>query len=46
MVHSTYLIDLRNNKTNDLQLYPIVPSYTGDIDDILVFAHTARVLGL
>eukprot|EP00111_Clytia_hemisphaerica_P009761 TCONS_00028618-protein len=46
MVHSTYLIELRNNKTDNLQFFPVVSSYENEVDDILVFAHTARNLGL
>ena len=45
MVHSTYLIELRDNKTNNFNLFPVPSTYAGEIDDILVFAHTARSLG-
>ena len=45
MVHSTMLIDLRSNLTDTLMFYPIPLTYSGDIDDILVFAHSAKQSG-
>ncbi|XP_077986658.1 procollagen galactosyltransferase 2-like [Glandiceps talaboti] len=41
MVHSTYLIDLKRSASTKLQFTPL-PSYKGDFDDILLFAHSAR----
>lgn len=45
MVHSTYLIHLRNNATDKLQFYPIEEAYTGALDDILIFADSAKRAG-
>ncbi|XP_020906140.1 procollagen galactosyltransferase 1-A-like, partial [Exaiptasia diaphana] len=42
MIHSTYLIDLRRNITNKLVYYPPPDSYRGEIDDVLIFAYSAR----
>ncbi|XP_057289831.1 procollagen galactosyltransferase 1-A-like [Hydractinia symbiolongicarpus] len=46
MVHSTYLIHLRNNATDKLQFYPIEEAYTGALDDILIFADSAKRAGI
>lgn len=44
MVHSTYLIDLRQKITDNLYYLPD-KEYTGELDDILVFAYSARMAG-
>ncbi|XP_047134313.1 procollagen galactosyltransferase 2 isoform X1 [Hydra vulgaris] len=46
MVHSTMLIDMRSNLTDTLMFYPIPLSYSGVIDDILVFAQSAKHSGI
>ena len=45
MIHSTYLVDLRRNITSELAYDPPHPEYEGENDDILVFAHSARMAG-
>jgi len=45
MIHSTYLVDLRRNCTSGLMYNPPHPDYEGEPDDILVFAHSARMAG-
>jgi len=42
MIHSTYLIDLQYYSTDNLQYYPPPQDYFGEVDDILIFAFTAR----
>ncbi|KAK3739374.1 hypothetical protein QZH41_015762, partial [Actinostola sp. cb2023] len=46
MIHSTYLVDLRRNITNHLVFYPPPTGYMGEIDDILIFAYSARSSGI
>ncbi|EDO43389.1 predicted protein [Nematostella vectensis] len=46
MVHSTYLVDLRRRASSELRYYPPHPDYRGHHDDILVFAHSARMAGV
>ena len=45
MIHSTLLIDLRKAISDQLTYNPPLESYTGEEDDILVFAHSARMAG-
>jgi collagen beta-1,O-galactosyltransferase len=45
MIHSTYLIDIRQKITSNLTYYPSPTDYTGEIDDILIFAYSARTSG-
>ena len=45
MIHSTLLIDLRKAVSDQLTYNPPLESYTGEEDDILVFAHSARMAG-
>ena len=45
MIHSTMLIDLRKTISDQLRYNPPLPSYHGEEDDILVFAHSAREAG-
>lgn len=46
MVHSVYLIDLQYYSTDNLQYYPAPEDYHGEVDDILIFAFSARKSGL
>lgn len=46
MIHSTYLVDLRRKLTSELTYSPPHLDYDGEDDDILVFAHSARMAGL
>ena len=46
MIHSTYLIDLRRNISSELCYNPPHPDYIGEYDDILVYAHSAKMAGL
>ncbi|XP_071948001.1 procollagen galactosyltransferase 2-like isoform X2 [Antedon mediterranea] len=41
MIHSTYMIDLQLQVSLQLQYSP-PPEYEGDIDDMLIFAYSAR----
>ena len=45
MIHSTLLIDLQKTISDQLRYNPPLDSYTGEEDDILVFAHSARMAG-
>ncbi|XP_033643048.1 procollagen galactosyltransferase 1-like [Asterias rubens] len=45
MVHSTYLINLRDKKSTQL-MYSAPPEYSGDVDDMLTFAFSARKAGI
>ncbi|XP_043940389.1 procollagen galactosyltransferase 1 isoform X2 [Protopterus annectens] len=42
MVHSTFLIDLRKEASQDLAFYPPHADYTWAFDDIIVFASSCR----
>ncbi|KAJ7317595.1 hypothetical protein JRQ81_003757 [Phrynocephalus forsythii] len=42
MVHSTFLIDLRKEASQNLVFYPPHPDYTWAFDDIIVFAFACR----
>ncbi|XP_041091756.1 LOW QUALITY PROTEIN: procollagen galactosyltransferase 1 [Polyodon spathula] len=43
MVHSTFLIDLRKEASQELAFHPPHPDYTWAFDDIIVFAFSARM---
>lgn len=45
MVHSTYLVDLRKEASRQLAFYPPHPEYSWAIDDVIVFAYSARMAG-
>lgn len=46
MIHSTILIDLQKAISDKLRYNPPLASYAGEEDDILVFAHSARIAGI
>ncbi|EGW08696.1 Glycosyltransferase 25 family member 2 [Cricetulus griseus] len=46
MVHSTFLIDLRKEASNNLAFYPPHQDYTWTFDDIIVFAFSSRQAGI
>ncbi|XP_031561834.1 procollagen galactosyltransferase 2-like isoform X2 [Actinia tenebrosa] len=46
MIHSTYLVDLRQRVSSNLTYYPPPPKYKGEVDDILIFAYSARTAGI
>uniref|UniRef100_A0A8C5DTD2 Procollagen galactosyltransferase 2-like n=1 Tax=Gouania willdenowi TaxID=441366 RepID=A0A8C5DTD2_GOUWI len=46
MVHSTFLLDLRRESTQDLAFYPPHSDYSWAFDDIMVFAFSARQSGV
>uniref|UniRef100_A0A3P8S2I3 Si:ch211-13f8.2 n=1 Tax=Amphiprion percula TaxID=161767 RepID=A0A3P8S2I3_AMPPE len=46
MVYSTYLLDLRRRASQDLAFYPPHPQYPHHLDDIMVFAFSARQAGI
>lgn len=45
MVHSTYLVDLRKEASRQLAFYPPHPEYRWALDDVIVFAYSARTAG-
>ena len=45
MVHSTFLIDLRLEASTKLAYWPASSTYNSDIDDMLLFGHSAREAG-
>ncbi|KAB1261096.1 Procollagen galactosyltransferase 2 [Camelus dromedarius] len=45
MVHSTFLIDLRKEASDQLAFYPPHQDYTWAFDDIMVFAFSSRQAG-
>lgn len=45
MVHSTYLVDLRKEASRQLAFYPPHPEYSWTLDDVIVFAYSARMAG-
>lgn len=45
MVHSTYLLDLRKEASRQLAFYPPHPEYSWAIDDVIIFAYSARMAG-
>uniref|UniRef100_A0A8U7P817 procollagen galactosyltransferase n=1 Tax=Corvus moneduloides TaxID=1196302 RepID=A0A8U7P817_CORMO len=46
MVHSTFLLDLRRERSRSLAFYPPPPGYAGAFDDIIVFAAACREAGV
>ncbi|XP_048338484.1 procollagen galactosyltransferase 2 isoform X3 [Sphaerodactylus townsendi] len=46
MVHSTFLIDLRKEASDQLMFYPPHKHYTWTFDDIIVFAFSSRQAGI
>ncbi|XP_039555648.1 procollagen galactosyltransferase 1-like, partial [Passer montanus] len=42
MVHSTFLLDLRRERSRSLAFHPPPPGYSGAFDDIIVFAAACR----
>lgn len=45
MVHSTYLVDLQKEASRQLAFYPPHPEYSWALDDVIVFAYSARMAG-
>lgn len=45
MVHSTYLVDLRKEASRNLAFYPPHEEYNWALDDVIVFAYSARMAG-
>lgn len=45
MVHSTYLLDLQKEASRQLAFYPPHPEYSWALDDVIVFAYSARMAG-
>lgn len=45
MVHSTYLLDLRKEASQQLAFYPPHSEYSWALDDVIVFAYSARMAG-
>lgn len=45
MVHSTYMVDLRKEASRQLAFYPPHPEYSWVLDDVIVFAYSARMAG-
>lgn len=45
MVHSTYLVDLQKEASRRLAFYPPHPQYRWALDDVIVFAYSARMSG-
>lgn len=43
MVHSTYLLDLRKEASRQLAFYPPHPEYNWALDDVIIFAYSARM---
>lgn len=46
MVHSTFLLDMRDTRVDGVQFHPIPKQYKGHIDDLIVFAwavHRANI---
>ncbi|XP_012876720.1 PREDICTED: probable inactive glycosyltransferase 25 family member 3 [Dipodomys ordii] len=46
MVHSTFLVSLRDKGTAQLAFYPPHPNYTWPFDDIIVFAYSCEAAGV
>ncbi|XP_041283128.1 procollagen galactosyltransferase 1-like [Onychostruthus taczanowskii] len=46
MVHSTFLLDLRRERSQSLAFHPPPPGYSGAFDDIIVFAAACRHAGV
>lgn len=45
MVHSTYLLDLQKEASRELAFYPPHPEYSWALDDVIIFAYSARMAG-
>lgn len=45
MVHSTYLVDLQKEASRELAFYPPHPEYSWALDDVIIFAYSARMAG-
>lgn len=45
MVHSTYLLDLRKEASRQLAFHPPHAKYSWALDDVIVFAYSARMAG-
>lgn len=45
MVHSTYLVDLQKEASRQLAFYPPHPEYNWALDDVIIFAYSARMAG-
>lgn len=45
MVHSTYLLDLQKESSRQLAFYPPHPEYNWALDDVIIFAYSARMAG-
>lgn len=45
MVHSTYLLDLQKEASRQLAFYPPHPEYNWALDDVIIFAYSARMAG-
>ncbi|XP_038163301.1 procollagen galactosyltransferase 1-like [Cyprinodon tularosa] len=43
MVHSTFLVDLRKEASGQLAFYPPHPEYSWALDDVIIFAYSARM---
>ena len=41
MVHSTFLVDLRKEASQELAFYPPHPEYNWALDDVIIFAYSA-----
>ncbi|XP_027528847.1 procollagen galactosyltransferase 1-like [Neopelma chrysocephalum] len=46
MVHSTFLLDLRRERSGALAFHPPPPGYGGAFDDIIVFSFACRHAGV
>ncbi|XP_075903882.1 procollagen galactosyltransferase 1-like [Nelusetta ayraudi] len=46
MVHSTYLLDLQKEASRQLAFYPPHPEYSWALDDVIIFAYSARMAGV
>lgn len=43
MVHSTMLVDLQTVASTGLSFWPTPAGYNGPIDDVIIFAYSARI---
>lgn len=46
VVHSTLLIDLRTEASNNLVYWPLPEEYKWDTDDVLILSYSARKSGM
>ena len=42
MIHSTILFNMKDEKMDALQLYPVPSTYKGPINDLLIFAYATQ----